>query len=70
MKKIVVFDKDDTITKAKCEIDENMANLLSKLTKKYKVAVITGWSFENIKEQIIDKMPDDTKLVIETLLKV
>jgi len=60
MKKIVVFDKDDTITKAKCKIDENMANLLSKLIRKYKVAVITGWSFENIKEQIVDKMPDTT----------
>jgi hydroxymethylpyrimidine pyrophosphatase-like HAD family hydrolase len=41
MKKIIVFDKDDTLTKAKCEIEQNMANLLSKLASKYKVAIIT-----------------------------
>jgi len=60
MKKIIVFDKDDTITKAKCDISPDMADLLAKLSKKYKVAIITGGSFENIKSQIIDKLSVDT----------
>jgi hypothetical protein len=41
MKKIIVFDKDDTITKAKCEMDKNMASIFSKLLNNYKVAIIT-----------------------------
>jgi len=60
MKKIIVFDKDDTITKAKCDIDENMANLLAQLSQKYKIAVITWWSFENIYDQIVSKLPQHT----------
>jgi hydroxymethylpyrimidine pyrophosphatase-like HAD family hydrolase len=59
MKKIIVFDKDNTITKAKCDISTDMANLLARLLNKYKVAIITGGSFENIKSQIIAKLPAD-----------
>ena len=59
-KKIIVFDKDDTITKAKCNIENNMAKLLSKLSFKYDIAIITWWSFENIYEQIVRLLPTST----------
>jgi len=60
MKKIIVFDKDDTITKAKCNIEENMANIFSKLLDKYKVAIITWWDFNNIYNQIVKLLPANT----------
>jgi hydroxymethylpyrimidine pyrophosphatase-like HAD family hydrolase len=59
-RQIIVFDKDDTLTKAKCNITNSMAELLSKLTHKYKVAIITGGSWDNIYEQIVSKLPKNT----------
>jgi hydroxymethylpyrimidine pyrophosphatase-like HAD family hydrolase len=41
MYKIIVFDLDDTLSESKQKIDEEMSLLLSELTKKYKVAIIT-----------------------------
>jgi len=41
MKKLIVFDKDDTITLPKQPMDRQMAELFSKLLQKYKVAIIT-----------------------------
>ena len=54
MKKIIVFDMDDTLSPAKSPADKEMLELLEKLLEKYKVAIITWWMFETIKMQILD----------------
>jgi len=61
-KKIIVFDKDDTITEAKTEIEPEMAKIFSDLLNKYKVAIITGWDFSNIYNQIVKLLPIYSKL--------
>jgi len=48
MYKIIVFDLDDTLTPSKSMVDNEMSILLSKLLKKYKVAIITWWEFKRI----------------------
>lgn len=53
MKKIIVFDLDDTLTKSKTRVDEEMKDLLIQLLNKYKVAIITGWEFDQINKQIV-----------------
>jgi len=58
MKKLIVFDKDDTITLPKQPMDRQMAELFSKLLQKYKVAIITWWDFKIIYQQIIEILPD------------
>ncbi len=60
MYKIIVFDKDDTITKAKTNIDTEISNLFSKLLEKNKVAIITWWNFDNIYTQIVKLLPKNT----------
>ena len=60
MYKIIVFDKDDTITKAKTNIDTEMSNLFSKLLEQSKVAIITWWDFKNIYSQIVELLPKNT----------
>ena len=61
MYKIIVFDKDDTITKAKTNIDTEMSNLFSRLLEKNKVAIITWWDFNNIYSQIVSLLPENSK---------
>ena len=57
--KLIVFDKDDTLTLAKQPIDEEMASLLSELLKHYRVAIITWSKFDTIREHILDYLPKD-----------
>lgn len=56
MYKIIVFDLDDTLSESKQKIDEEMSLLLSELTKKYKVAIITWWEFNQISKQVLDNL--------------
>jgi len=53
MKKIIVFDMDDTLTKSLSIADEDMIDLFERLSNKYKVWIITWWTFERINKQII-----------------
>jgi len=51
---LIVFDIDGTLTRSKLPLDEEMADLLCQLLSKYKVAIISGASYEQFQWQILD----------------
>ena len=57
MKKIFIFDLDDTLTESRTPIYGEMAELLCALLKKASVAVISGASFEQFEKQLIQNIP-------------
>ena len=50
---LITFDIDGTLTRSKLPLDEKMAALLCQLMSKYKVAIISGASYEQFKWQIL-----------------
>jgi len=50
---VIVFDMDDTLTKSLSIADSEMIELFEKLSNKYKVWIITWWTFDRINKQII-----------------
>ena len=57
MKKIFIFDLDNTLTESRTKIDALTAALLCGLLKKAKVAVISGASFKQFERQLIAGLP-------------
>jgi len=57
---VVAFDLDGTLTDSKCDLDGEMAELLTQLTSMYRVAIITGGTLEQILQQVISKLPKET----------
>jgi HAD superfamily hydrolase (TIGR01484 family) len=64
MKKLIAFDLDGTLTESKTEIDAEMVDLLTKLQKKFKVAVIGGASFKQFQKQFLNYHTDYENLYI------
>lgn len=58
---VIVFDVDETLTESKRPVTTEMAELLSKLLEKTKVAFASGGKIEIMKEQIADRLPEGTK---------
>lgn len=56
MKKLIAFDLDDTLATTKQPITEPVAELLVKLAALYKICVITGGSYDQLKNNAIDKL--------------
>ncbi|MES2986041.1 MAG: HAD-IIB family hydrolase [Patescibacteria group bacterium] len=56
MKKIIAFDLDGTLAESKHPISQDMAILISKLTEKAKVIVISGGSYSQYEKQFIPQM--------------
>lgn len=54
---LIAFDIDGTLTRSKLPLDEEMAKLLCRLMERYKVAIISGASYEQFKWQILDCLP-------------
>lgn len=52
-KKIIAFDLDGTLALSKQILESDMANLLCQLSKKWKVAIISGGSFNQFKKQFL-----------------
>ncbi len=52
-KKVIIFDLDGTLTESKAPLDQEMAELLSRLIEKYIVAVISGGSFAQFEKQFL-----------------
>jgi len=52
-KKIIAFDLDGTLAESKQHLESDMAKLLATLAKEKIVVVITGGSFNQIKEQFL-----------------
>ena len=59
-KKLVIFDLDGTLTKSKSPIEPEMADLICKLLKDRKVAVISGGGYPQFLTQFVNKLPIDS----------
>ena len=53
---LIAFDIDGTLTRSKLPLDVEMSGLLCRLMEKYKVAIISGASYEQFKWQILDPL--------------
>ncbi|HSX44250.1 MAG TPA: HAD-IIB family hydrolase [Candidatus Saccharimonadales bacterium] len=62
MKKVIVFDLDETLTETRSPITDEMANLLSKLLSKYQVCVISGGAFGQFDKQLLSNLKIDQSL--------
>lgn len=58
MKKLIVFDVDDTLVKSKNPLTEETRDLLAKLLDKYQVAVISGSRYEIFQQNIIGPLSE------------
>lgn len=56
MKKVIVFDQDDTINITKLPIDEEMAGLLKCLLDKFQVCIMSGTNWEVMRKNDIDPL--------------
>lgn len=50
---LIAFDIDGTLTESKQPIDSEMAELMSKLLTKYKVAIISGAAYQQFEWQVL-----------------
>ena len=65
MKKIIVFDMDDTLAESKQQITPEIATLLSRLLKKYFIGIISWWDYPQFQKQVIPFIDWDlTRLVL------
>lgn len=58
-KQLIIFDLDGTLTASKQPLDQEMADLLGKLMKDKKVAIISGGGFPQFQNQVINRLPRD-----------
>ncbi len=63
MKKIICFDLDGTLAPSKERLDDEMAELVSKLLEKYYMSVITWWWPDRFQRQIFDHITTDENLL-------
>lgn len=56
---VIAFDLDDTLAVTKSPISPRMSELLRELLKRFKVCVITGGAFEQMKKQVVDQLNAD-----------
>ncbi|MDR0297484.1 MAG: HAD-IIB family hydrolase [Streptococcaceae bacterium] len=61
-KKILSFDIDNTLNEPKMPIFPEMAKLLAELSQKYIIAPISGQKYDQFLIQIINNLPETTKL--------
>ena len=59
---IYFFDVDGTLATSKSSITNEVAESLSKLSQDNKIALITGGKFQQIEQQVINKLPQDSNL--------
>ena len=60
--KIYFFDIDGTIAESKKKISAKISNQLSQLSKKKKVAIISGASLKQINQAVVNKLKSDANL--------
>lgn len=56
MKKVIVFDLDDTIAASKSEMSDEMSKLLGELLEIYQVAVISGGKYGQFQKQLLSNL--------------
>ncbi len=52
-KKIIAFDLDGTLAESKSRMDKDVSFWIKRLIKKYKIAIITGGKFDQIRRQFL-----------------
>jgi len=62
-KDLIVFDLDGTLARTKAPMDKEMAELMTKLLEKKKVAVIGGGKYALFKEQLVSQLTAPKKLL-------
>jgi phosphomannomutase len=56
-KQIIIFDLDGTLTDSKSDLDKEMASLVSELLQLRYVAVTSGCSIQQLKNQFLNRLP-------------
>ncbi|MEN9523945.1 MAG: hypothetical protein RL536_14 [Candidatus Parcubacteria bacterium] len=56
-KKLIIFDKDGTLSPSKSPIDQEMTSLLMKLLEQKQVAIISGSGFPLFEIQVLKQLP-------------
>lgn len=54
---IILFDLDGTLTESRQQVEPDMAELFTRLTKQYKVGIVSGCSLDRIDEQLLNHVP-------------
>lgn len=67
-KKLIIFDKDGTLTPSKSPMDQEMAGLLVRLLEQKKVAIISGSGFPLFENQVLKVLPYDSKNLSNLLI--
>ncbi|WP_294393892.1 HAD-IIB family hydrolase [uncultured Sphingomonas sp.] len=62
MKTLVAFDLDGTLALSKQPLDDDMADLLARLTQVAMVDVISGGDWPQFEKQVVGRMPDHARL--------
>ena len=56
MKKLFIFDLDNTLSESRTPVDEEIAELLCRLLEKSSVAAISGESFQELDTQLVSRL--------------
>jgi HAD superfamily hydrolase (TIGR01484 family) len=56
--KLIAFDLDGTLTESKQPINNKTARFLASLANDYEIAIVTGGTMEQIKTQVLDRLPN------------
>ncbi len=63
--KLLLFDVDGTLSRSTLKISPKLLNLLTKLSKTYKMSIVSGGTYEKIMKSIGEK----NMTLFQTLLK-
>ena len=70
MKSLIIFDLDGTLAESKSPLDAEMSELLARLLKVVKAAVISGGSWTQFEKQVLSGLPHDESLKNLSMLPV
>ena len=62
MKKLIAFDLDGTLALSKQPLDDEMADLLARLTNVAMVDIISGGDWPQFEKQVVSRMPGHARL--------
>jgi phosphomannomutase len=60
--RVVLFDLDNTLAESKQNITPAMAKLLAELSRKARIAIISGGKFDQLRDQVVEELPPTAQL--------
>ncbi|MEN9552216.1 MAG: hypothetical protein RI935_593 [Candidatus Parcubacteria bacterium] len=60
-KDLFIFDVDDTLARSKCEMEDEMSEVFSRLLPHAHVAIISGGKWEILKKNVIERITEEGK---------